>query len=145
MRLILFVLVLAFAFSAQSQAAETSGRWWTEDNHGVIAITPCSQGLCGRLVGMDKPYDDRGRPKLAKNGAPECGLQIMRVRQTDDPNVWDGTITDPRDMTDWNVRVTFQPDGGLHLRGYVLVPVLGESQEWAKFTGQVNAACEIGK
>ena len=145
MRLILSAALFSTAFAAHSRATETSGRWWTEDNRGVVEVSPCPEGLCGRLVGLVEPNDDKGQPKKAKNGAPDCGLQIMHVQKTDEPDAWDGIITDPRDLTDWNLRLTYRPDGNLHLRGYVLLPLLGESQDWGKFTGQVNAKCEIAK
>jgi uncharacterized protein (DUF2147 family) len=145
MRLTWLASAFFAAIAASSLAAEGAGRWWTEDNRGVIEVLPCPEGLCGRLVGLDEPNDDKGQPKHAKNGAPECGMQIMRVHKTDDVNVWDGLITDPRDMTDWNLRLTYRPDGGLHLRGYVMLPLLGKSQDWKRFTGRVNAKCEIAK
>ena len=145
MRLILSAALLSAAFFAHAQATETAGRWWTEDKRDVLEVSPCPEGLCGRLVGLSEPNDEKGQPKLAKNGAPDCGLQIMHVHKTDEADVWDGIITDPRDMADWNLRLTYRPDGGLHLRGYVLLPLLGKSQEWEKFAGQVNAKCEIAK
>ncbi len=123
-------------------AAET-GRWWTEDKKAVMEIDVCPEGICGKLVGFVEPYDEKGQPKLAKNGQPECGLQIMHAHKGEDAGEWEGIITDPRDLSDWKLHLNYRPDGGLHLRGYVLVPLLGKSQDWDAFSGSVNAKCEI--
>ena len=143
MRLRLFAAVLLAAFSLQNAHAAETGRWWTEEKRGVMEITTCAEGICGRLVGFVEPYDADGKPKLAKNGQPECGLQIMHAHKGEDSGEWDGIITDPRDLTDWKLRLSYRADGGLHLRGYVVLPLLGKSQDWEAFTGVVNARCEI--
>ncbi len=142
MRLISAFGLLVLCSTGAAEAAQT-GRWWTEDKRAVMEVTACDEGLCGKLVGFVEPYDDNHQPKIAKNGQPECGLQIMHAHKGDEAGEWDGIITDPRDLTDWKLRMSYRGNGGLHMRGYVLVPLLGKSQDWDVFTGQVNAKCEI--
>jgi uncharacterized protein (DUF2147 family) len=144
MRLITWLAVAQFALTGVAHAASTTtGLWWTEDRHGVVKISPCDEGLCGHLVGLIEPNDDKGQPKRDTHGNPECGLQIMHAHKADDPGEWEGIITDPRAGTDWNLHLTYNADGSLHLRGYVLLPLLGKSQEWMPFQGGVTKACAI--
>ncbi len=63
MRLILSAALLSAAFFAHAQATETAGRWWTEDKRDVLEVSPCPEGLCGRLVGLSEPNDEKGQPQ----------------------------------------------------------------------------------
>jgi uncharacterized protein (DUF2147 family) len=145
MRFLIAAAALLAASHTSSMASETTGKWWTEEKKGIMEVYACPEGLCGKLVGFVEPYDDKGQPKHAKNGAPECGLSIMHAHVSDEAGIWEGIITDPRDLSDWSLKLSYRDDGGLHLRGYLLTPILGKSQDWDKFTGKVNDKCEIVK
>lgn len=122
---------------------EPFGQWLTQDREGVVAIQPCGDQICGRIVGMDSPFDSTGRPVTDPQGRPQCGLTILHDTREAHPGVWHGTITNPNDGTDW--RCEFWMVGNtIHLRGYVLVPLLGKTQVWTRYTGSARPDCGIG-
>jgi uncharacterized protein (DUF2147 family) len=119
------------------------GMWWTQDRRGVIAIAPCLEGLCGRIVGQDIITDSAGRPGVDTKGAPTCGLIILRGTEPADSDRWQGIITDPETGSDWHVLFWIGPDGNLRLRGYIFFQWLGETQLWPRFVGTVSPDCAI--
>jgi len=116
------------------------GNWLTEDGDGVIGIAPCGQGLCGRIVGMSDLTRADGGPVVDKSGRPQCGLTILDGSRQTDTGVWSGAITNPDDGATWNCEFWREADG-LHLRGYVLVPLLGTTQLWRRYGGPVRPDC----
>ena len=138
------VIVLAIGMIASMALAEpmTSplGTWSTENGHGVVAIVPCGDALCGRIVGIDRkptepmPTDVHGRP--------QCGLTIITNQKPKADGTWVGQITDPRDGSTWQAMLRL--DGGnLHLRGFIGIPLLGSTQIWRPFSGRLTAECGL--
>lgn len=127
-----------------AQSAQTSspiGAWLTESGHGVIRFAPCDGGVCGTIVGIDRtpnepmPTDVRGRP--------QCGLTIFTGSADQQDGVTDGHITDPRSGKTYQAQVWVDAEGRLHLRGYVGVPLLGATQVWQPFEGQIAEGCRF--
>jgi uncharacterized protein (DUF2147 family) len=142
MRLRLILLLACLSAPALAQGSP-EGNWWTEDRSGVIAITPCREGLCGRIVGQPNIRDANGRIPLDVNGVPHCGLTILRGAPTGEEGVFRGTITNPDDGKIWHCEFWLGADGQLRLRGYVLLPLLGQTQAWTKFTGHLAKDCSL--
>ena len=115
------------------------GEWSTEDGHGVIAIEPCGEDLCGRIVGIQRTPGEP-MPKDV-HGAPQCGLVIIRKEHPDGDGSWLGEITDPRDGTVYGAKIWIGRDGNLRLRGFLGLPLLGQTQVWRRFTGRIGEAC----
>lgn len=152
LRLILALLLLA----PPAWAASPVGLWWTEDHSGVIQIEPCGpspgqsqgqnqgQGLCGRIVGQPHPRNADGSLPLDAHGVPLCGLTILHdAEPTGKDGHYRGVIVNPEDASNWNCEMWVDADGALRLRGYVLIPLLGETQTWTAFHGTVAADCAI--
>ena len=135
-------LLLASPGVAGAEAGPV-GAWLTEDHDGVIAIAPCGAELCGRIVGMSQPLRSDGSRPLDKQGRPQCGLTILHVAAGDAPGLWQGEITDPDDGSVWHCRLSMDDEGRLHLRGYVLLPLLGQTQLWTPYTGHVTQDCHM--
>jgi uncharacterized protein (DUF2147 family) len=119
------------------------GRWLTEDGGGVIEIYSCSGGLCGRIVGMREPLNPDGSIARDHAGTPKCGLTLLRDSRQDEPGRWSGHITNPEDGTTWNCTLRVGEDGRLRLRGYVAVPLLGQTQTWSPFRGRLGPDCSM--
>lgn len=115
--------------------------WLTENGHGVIAIIPCGDALCGRIVGIDRgeaepmPTDVEGRP--------QCGLTIITDEKPEADGTWLGEITDPRDGHRYQARISVDEKGNLRLRAFVGVPLLGSTQIWRPFTGHLTTDCRL--
>lgn len=105
------------------------GRWLSEDGNGIVEIAPCPGGLCGRLVGMSSPFKPDGSPETDPDGVPTCRRTILHVAPTADGR-WSGRIIDPETGDDWNCVLWLDPEGDLHLHGYVLIELLGSGQIW---------------
>ena len=140
-RAALLLLGMLICGGAQAQSSAV-GNWLTEDRSGVIAIAPCGASLCGRIVGMDAPRRADGSPDRDPAGHAFCGLSILRADPSS-PGVWDGHIINPNDDSSWTCRLTLADDGTLHLRGYVLLPMLGRTQIWTRYPGTPGAGCAM--
>jgi uncharacterized protein (DUF2147 family) len=129
-----------------SRADDTSqsvfGLWKIEDGTAIVSIARCDDGLCGAIVGMSDPVDKSGHVAVDHRGTPLCGLTILHAKQPASGYVWQGHIINPNDGSDWTCEVWSDADG-LHLRGYVLVPLLGQTQTWRKYRGNVTPDCHI--
>ncbi len=127
--------------AAASGSPAPLGDWATANGRGVVQIAQCGDALCGRIVGIDRPpgtampTDPRGRP--------QCGLTIITDETPTADGTWLGRITDPRDGSTYQVEIWVDGAGRLHLRGFVGIPLLGETQIWHRFTGQLTAECGI--
>ena len=139
MRLRLIVLLAALAGPAAASPSP-AGMWWTEDHGGILRIAPCGPQMCGTIVGQDSP---KGRP-VDRQGVLQCGLTILRgAPDDDDPGHYTGSITNPDDGKNWRAKFWIGEDGKMQLRGYVLMPMLGETQHWPPFRGKVDPDCTI--
>jgi uncharacterized protein (DUF2147 family) len=117
------------------------GKWLTESGHGVIEIARCENAVCGRIVGIDRapseplPTDFMGRS--------QCGLTIITEVTRAEDNAWYGRIVDPRDGATYHAKLWVDGDGRLNLRGYIGIPLLGSTQVWSRFTGQIAEDCRF--
>ncbi len=118
------------------------GTWLVQNRDGVIRIAPCGAELCGRIIGLTG-YSGAGAAPQDSRGRSECGLQILFGFHQTAPNEWQGTIVDPRDNNRYDAVLSMADNGDLHLRGYVLVPLLGSTQVWTRYAGQPTADCHM--
>lgn len=118
------------------------GLWLVPDGDGVIQTYPCGQDLCGRIAGVTAPAGQTTATAPSKSGRPLCDLPILIASRSAGDQRWNGTIDDPDDGTRWTCQVWLDADG-LHLRGYVLTPLLGQTQVWKPFTGHIGPDCAI--
>ena len=75
------------------------GIWKLNSGKVTVRITPCGSGLCGAIVGLAKPLDKKGRPKVDKENPneslrnrPLIGLTILANMKPAGENKWQGTI-----------------------------------------------------
>jgi uncharacterized protein (DUF2147 family) len=117
------------------------GTWSTADGHGVIEIANCGEALCGRIVGVERgpnepiPTDVRGRS--------QCGLTIISNERPVTDSTWLGQVTDPRDGGTYQAKLWLDEAGNLKLRGFIVIPQLGATQTWHRFTGQLSDGCRL--
>jgi uncharacterized protein (DUF2147 family) len=135
-------LISALAFAASSSPVPITGPWLTQDAGGVIDIEPCGAQYCGRIVGLSAASSGAPMPRDA-NGHSRCGLQIIQGLAETDPGEWTGKITNPEDGQTYSARLSVDDQGRLRLRGYLLVPLLGQTQLWTRYAGRVTADCRM--
>jgi uncharacterized protein (DUF2147 family) len=92
----LFSMVLPGLASADGGA---NGTWMLNSGKVTVRITPCGPNLCGAIVGLAKPLDKKGRPKVDKDNPnkslrnrPLIGLTILANMKSAGENKWRGTI-----------------------------------------------------
>ena len=143
-----FYLAAFFSSAILTTAAaqtdgNVAGSWLTENGKGIIAIAPCGQSICGRILWMkppptarpgEIPYDKKN-PDPSRRKQPLCGSTILYDfhRDPSNPLRWeDGAIYDPDSGSTYHATVTIQDPDHLRLRGYIGIPLLGESQIWTR-------------
>jgi uncharacterized protein (DUF2147 family) len=140
----LLVLAGVFgSFGATARDAQRNGPFglWQASGGGVIEISQCGQALCGRIVGIPRTP----REPIPKDwaGRSQCGLTIIRQASAAQDGSWSGRITDPRDGTEYQMKLWVDDRGSLHVRGYIGVPLLGQTQIWRRYAGRLGPECAI--
>jgi Uncharacterized protein conserved in bacteria len=135
-------------------AGDISGYWLTPVPHhrdAVIQIYRNGDLYDGKLVAFEQPDytaaehpDLAGKPKMdlhnpdaAKRNRPLKGLVVLRGLKPDGANHWDDAhIYNPRNGKTYDAQATLSDDGRtLHLRGYILFSLLGQTQDWQRIDG----------
>jgi uncharacterized protein (DUF2147 family) len=132
--------LLAGRAPAAAPAWPPQGIWLTEDGDGAVEIYDCGKLLCGRIVWQDSTQRPDGSPDIddhnpdpALRHRPVCGLQIISNLRRSDPTTWgDGAVYDPDSGKTYHVKLTMVGADKLRLRGYIGIPLLGESQLWRR-------------
>ena len=132
------LVVLSGPAAAQNTPA---GRWLTQGKDAVIAIEPCGPVLCGRIVGvtLDNPSDPIPRDH---EGRSQCGLTIIRAVRDGDAG-WTARIVDPRDGNDYRARLQLDEQHRLRVRGYIGIPLFGQTEVWTPFRGPIPDDCRL--
>jgi uncharacterized protein (DUF2147 family) len=136
MRLFLAVLISAFLalFSApQARAAGkqiSEGLWLTDDRSLVVSVKPCGDTICGTVYWFedDIPPFDVKNPDPARRRIPLCGLNVLGgFRQVSDHEWIDGTVYISATGDTYRATVQLLPSGNAVVRGYIFMPLFGQS------------------
>ena len=129
--------------ASASEAGDPTGRWLTANGHGVVQIDRCGGiALCGRIVGLrpDHPTDS---PPTDLHGRPQCGLMVITGAVPSGRSEWTGRIANPEDGKVYGARLWLDASGQLRLRGYLGLPLFGQTVIWQPFAGQIADQCRI--
>lgn len=138
-RLLLCLILLSGPALAQGTPV---GQWLTEGRDAVIAIAPCGAGLCGRIVGVT--LDHPGDPvPTDQQGRTQCGLTIIRAIVPEQDGGWSARITDPRNGKEYRARLSLDERGRLRVRGYLGIPLFGQTEVWTPYPARVPADCRL--
>jgi uncharacterized protein (DUF2147 family) len=139
----LLTLVVWFLLPVATQAESTlAGLWLTQGRDGVIKVSDCDGGLCAEIAGviLDHPSDPT---PVDYRGVSQCHLPLITDAKPIRPNLWKGHILDPRNGGIYGVELHLDPHNNLALRGFLGIPLLGQTQIWTRYTGKVPADCRI--
>jgi uncharacterized protein (DUF2147 family) len=135
---------------AWADAPSPVGRWLTQDKRAVIEVYGCGPFFCGKVVWQSESREkdgtikvDRHNPDPALRQHPLCNLQVMAgfAPVPGSPAEWqDGSIYSPESGSTYSATLRLKDAATLYLRGYILVPLLGETQTWTLDT--THPSCE---
>ena len=123
------------------------GVWIDHTGRGAVEITPCAtdappsaSNLCGRIVWMKAPNDEKGQPlrdtlnkNAARRGQPICGLQIIGDVKPQPNGSWDkGWIYDPEQGSSFDLELQLRNPETLQVKGYMGVKFLSETFVWRR-------------
>jgi uncharacterized protein (DUF2147 family) len=157
LRSLLFALatlavILGTAAPSQAQQSPIFGQWLTETRRGVVEFFPCGGKVCGKLVWLIEPIRhgapavDDLNPKPELRTRPLCGLMMLGDFTQTDPTHWnDGWIYDPDSGKTYHAKMSLESANLLHLRGYVGIPLFGETQNWTRADGSLGTCQSSGK
>lgn len=136
------LLVLAPCRAADPSPPSPLGTWLTADGTGVVRIEACGTRLCASIAGIGRVARGEAPPR-DYHGDSECGLTIMYDLTETKPGFWQGHILDPDTGGLYNARVWLDVEGRLHLRGYLGISLLGETQIWTRYRGSLAGNCSF--
>ncbi len=130
------------AHADQPRTPGPLGFWALEGNQGVVEIYSCGgETLCGAIVGIELDHPAEPMP-MTWDHRSQCDFPfIANLRQRGDH--WVGSITNPKTGHTYSARVSMASPGVLKLRGYFLIPTLGQTQTWTRFPGTPPPGCRM--
>ena len=138
----LLAVVILILSAVPAHAAAVTGLWLTQDHDGVIKVSTCDSGLCAEIVGMflDHPTDPT---PVDYRGVSQCHLKLIPDAKRTGSSLWKGHILDPRNGRIFGVELHLDTHGNLALRGFLGIPLLGQTQTWTRFSGEVPDDCRL--
>src|SRR5690606_10961171 len=149
------ILLLSLFSPATAQEPEVvpspvEGVWRTQ-LLSEITISGCPEGFCGTLshivvpegllstaeaeaaaaMSPDQFFDYRNEDPALRN-RPMLGLQILTLRQGDQPFIFDGEIYNPEDGKTYTGYIEMVGPDTLRLNGCVLFNVICRGEEWER-------------
>ena len=120
---------------ALAQDTSAHGLWRTPERGGLIEISSCDSGLCGKIVGGNPnaaPAErlDRNNKNLALRGRALIGLYVFRGMKRAG-KTWEGAIYNPEDGGTYKASATLKSPSELSVRGCIVWP-LCKTQTWTR-------------
>jgi uncharacterized protein (DUF2147 family) len=131
-------------FATAAQTPSPVGNWLTGRGGAVVQIAPCTNqpGLCGHIVGL--MLDHGAAIPSDYQGRPQCGFELIRPSAAQG-SAWHGGIVDPRNGSEYHAEFHVSASGELALRGYIGLPIFGQTQHWMRYQGPVPQSCRINQ
>ena len=154
---VLFGATVGAAFAAPAGEQTVSGLWQEVDNQGHVGawfyFTEVNGLYQGRLVKMFKQPGAQTRVVTVctkcdgnQKDAPMLGLTIIKGMRRDGLKYEGGTILDPRDGKVYHAQMELSPDTQkLSVRGYIEIPLLGQTQVWYRLPDDTIPAAKSPK
>ena len=109
-------------------ASDAAGVWRLSNGKVTVRVAPCGAHLCGTVVALKKPRDDKGRPRLDKENPnpalrsrPVIGLTILSNMRAGGDGYWTGTIYNPDDGNTYRSEMTLQNSTTMKVDGCIAI------------------------
>lgn len=142
-KLLFVAIAMLLMGNVFGQADQVIGLWLTEEGNSQIEITKTPNGqFAGRIVWMEEPLDEQGKPKVDKEN-PNAAmrnrpLQNLMILQGFTYNAnrkeWSGgTIYDPKEGKTYDAVMRLDGNNTMVLRGFVMgMRMLGRNSAWTR-------------
>ena len=116
-----------------------------------VTIAPCEAGFCGTLSKIIVPtegltedeiaaanampvesFTDMRNPDETLRSRPMMGLQILTLRYSEKPGIYDGEIYNPQDGNTYSGYVEMISADQLKLNGCVLYNIVCQGEDWVR-------------
>jgi uncharacterized protein (DUF2147 family) len=110
------------------------GKWWSEGKEGLLKIVKTKAGTYQVVLlgGQDADKQDVNNPDAKLRKRKLRGSVIMWNLKFEDGEYVDGYCYNPRDGNTYRVKMKVTGPSSLRLRGYLAIPLLGQSQDWTR-------------
>lgn len=121
--------LMAFS-AAQPAPSAIEGYWKNPIGSAIIAIAPCGNTLCGKVVWASA----RGQREVAKNTSNVIGTTVLTgLRKSG--NRWAGTLYIPDDNVHVSARLEPVGHRQLKLTGCAIMGLICRTQLWTRVDG----------
>ncbi len=142
--------VLCLPVHATCAAPKEVGVWIDNSGDGAVKIEPCGDKLCGRIVWLKDPLNNKGQPKRDRYNPDEsrrnrtiCGLSILgELAQMPEGGFDNGWVYDPKEGKSYSVAIVANGANQLSVTGYKGVKFLGKTFTWTRATTTLPS-CEV--
>jgi uncharacterized protein (DUF2147 family) len=121
-------LLAVSGLAGGAEASEATGVWRMDNGKVTVRVSRCGANLCGTVVGLRKPRDDKGRPRRDKENPnpalrerPVIGLTILSNMRSGGNGYWTGTIYNPDDGRTYRSEMKLQNANTMRVDGCVAV------------------------
>jgi uncharacterized protein (DUF2147 family) len=116
------------------------GEWWTEGRQGRIRFQRQKDGTylgittcCRHKNDEDNPEFDIHNPDPKKRGRSTVGIVLIwNLKYDGDGEYTDGKVYNPRDGDVYHMKIKVIDQETLKIRGYLGIPLLGQTQIWKR-------------
>jgi uncharacterized protein (DUF2147 family) len=139
---LLSIMVLLLSLQTASAEPTLTGLWLTQDHDGVVKVSNCGASVCAEIAGMilDHPTDPT---PVDYRGVSQCHLQLISDAKPVSHNLWKGHIVNPRNGSVYGVELRLDSNDNLALRGFLGIPLLGQTQTWTRYSGTLPDDCRL--
>ena len=133
--LIFFVLV---SFNTNNADA-ILGIWSNGTNKGHLQLYKQNGKYYGKIIWLQQPYDETGKPKVDKNNPDDnfrnqhlLGMVMLRDFRYEDGEWTDGKIYNPEDGKEYQCNMKLKDRKTLTIRGYIGFSLFGKTEKFTR-------------
>lgn len=137
------ILVSAGLLAAAANAAgpgKEIGTWYDDSGDGAIKIEACGDKLCGKIVWLKDPLNEKGQPlhdahnpDAALRTRTICGMPLLGNLARQEDQSWDnGWVYDPKEGKSYSLALRVIASDRLEITGYLGMKLLGRSMVWSR-------------
>jgi uncharacterized protein (DUF2147 family) len=121
------------AEAAPQPGGELLGEWWTEGKEGRIRFTRQRDGSFAGTTTCCKAEKDVHNPDPRLRSRSTLGIVLIwGLRYQREGKYEDGYVYNPRDGETYRLDAKVLDRQTLQIRGYLGIPLLGQTQVWAR-------------